>query len=116
MKTLLSRSVSMVLALCMIVTMFACAFTVASADSTRLDNWQGNITAVVEADYTAASGSYMKWSETDLYVCDSVKTITGTVTVHGSSTLSSTTVKLTVAATMTLRLLMLPGHGPVLLK
>ncbi len=74
MKTLLSRSVSMVLALCMIVTMFACAFTVASADSTRLDNWQGNITAVVEADYTAASGSYMKWSETDLYVGDSVKT------------------------------------------
>ena len=74
MKTLLSRSVSLVLALCMVVTMVTCAFTFVSAESTRLDDWQGFVTTELSLNsYSAEDGQYLKISNADLYVGDSIK-------------------------------------------
>lgn len=68
------KYLALALSVCMVVSMFAVGTIGASAASSRLDNWQGNITTVIEADYTAESGSYIKMTESDLYVGDSIKT------------------------------------------
>lgn len=68
------KYLALVLSVCMVVSMLTVGTIGASAASSRLDNWQGNITTVIAADYTAESGSHLKMTESDLYVGDSIKT------------------------------------------
>ena len=44
------KYLALVLSVCMVVSMLAVGTIGASAASSRLDNWQGNITTVIEAD------------------------------------------------------------------
>ena len=75
MKKVLKRSLSAVLALCMIFSMLTCAFTAASAEeSTRLTSWDGYITTQLSLNsYSADDGQYLKIDNTDLFTGDSIK-------------------------------------------
>ncbi len=44
----------------------------------RVNNWQGSVTTLISPDYTAAGGSYLKMTETELYIGDSVAVKGGT--------------------------------------
>ena len=81
MRRILEKRVLPVLAaVCLLVTMVAVAMSFASADNgDRLNNWQGYITTELlingsDRSNADADGNYLKLSETELYVGDSIRT------------------------------------------
>ncbi len=77
-KLLEKRILSLIITVCLLVSMIVVAINFAGATASRLDNWNGYITTTLNitgrANVDATTGYHLTLSESELYVGDSIKT------------------------------------------